>query len=44
MGEDHPKIATILQNIALAYQEKGEYEAAIPLYLRAIEIDEKVYG
>ena len=44
MGEDHPDIATTLNNIASAYQAKDEHEAAIPLFLRAIEIDEKVYG
>ncbi|WP_269851911.1 tetratricopeptide repeat protein [Methanosarcina horonobensis] len=37
-GEEHPFIATALNNLAGLYQNKGEYEKAESLYNRALEI------
>ena len=39
LGENHPFLATILNNLANLYESQGRYEDAEPLYLQAIEID-----
>ena len=41
---DHPGTATILNNLALLYDNQGAYAKAEPLYLRALAINEKVLG
>ena len=38
LPENHPGIATDLNNLASSYYSQGKYEAAEPLLLQAIEI------
>ncbi len=44
MGENHPDVATGLNNLALLHYSQSDYEAAEPLYERALAIDEKTLG
>jgi tetratricopeptide (TPR) repeat protein len=44
LGDDHPDLATALNNLALLHYSQANYEAAQPLYERALAIDEKVLG
>ena len=44
LGPAHPEVATILTNLALLYQDQGQYAAAEPLYKRALAIEEKALG
>ncbi len=44
LGENHPDVATGLNNLALLHYSQADYEAAEPLYERALEIDEKTLG
>lgn len=43
-GENHPGIATVCNNLAMVYEEKGEYKKAENLYKKSIWIREKVLG
>jgi tetratricopeptide (TPR) repeat protein len=43
-GPDHPKLASILNNLALLYKEEGRYGDAEPLYRRSVAIYERAYG
>ncbi|WP_204154109.1 tetratricopeptide repeat protein [Leptolyngbya sp. CCY15150] len=43
-GQDHPDVATSLNNLAELYRAMGRYGEAEPLYGRSLAIDEKVYG
>src|SRR4051794_33165843 len=43
-GSEHPDTADCLNNLALLYKIQGEYDAAEPLYLRALSIREMVLG
>jgi len=43
-GSDHPNTGTSLNNLAGLLKDKGDYEAAEPLYRRALEITEHGYG
>ena len=38
LGEEHPDVATSLNNLAALYRSQGRYEEAEPLYLSAITI------
>ena len=38
MGENHPDIATIYNNIGLAYQNKGEYDKSVHYLELALKI------
>jgi tetratricopeptide (TPR) repeat protein len=38
LPENHPSLATHLNNLAQLYYSQGKYEAAEPLFLQAIEI------
>ncbi|MEL6854402.1 MAG: tetratricopeptide repeat protein, partial [Cyanobacteria bacterium J06607_13] len=38
LGDDHPDVATSLNNLAGLYESQGRYDEAEPLYLRAIAI------
>jgi tetratricopeptide (TPR) repeat protein len=40
----HPDVAQSLNNLALLYQDQGAYAKAEPLYVRALDIWEKVLG
>ena len=42
LGEEHPNIATSLNNLAVLYENQGRYEAAEPLYLEALELYKKL--
>ena len=44
LGEEHPDVATSLNNLAALYQAQGNYTKAEPLYRRALAIYEKVLG
>ena len=44
LGENHPDVATALNNLALLHYTQGNYAAAEPLYRRALEVDERVLG
>jgi tetratricopeptide (TPR) repeat protein len=44
LPENHPSIATDLNNLASLYYSQGKYETAEPLYLQAIEIFQQSLG
>ncbi len=43
-GDQDPRLATSLNNLAELYRAQGKYEQAEPLYQRALAIAEKVLG
>jgi len=43
-GPEDPRLATILNNLALVYREQGKYAEAEPLYQHSLTILEKVLG
>ncbi len=43
-GEQDPRYATSLNNLAALYDTQGKYAQAEPLYQRALAIDEKALG
>ena len=43
-GEQDPRLATSLKNLALLYYDQGKYAEAEPLHHRALTIREKVLG
>ncbi|NEQ19941.1 MAG: tetratricopeptide repeat protein [Microcoleus sp. SIO2G3] len=44
LGEKHPSVALILNNLALLYYYQGRYSEAEPLSLQAIEINKRLLG
>ena len=44
LGNDHPQVATSLNNLALLYQDQGHYSKAAPLFKRSLAIAEKALG
>jgi tetratricopeptide (TPR) repeat protein len=44
LGEDHPQIATSLNNLAALYDSLGRYTEAEPLYLQALELSQRLLG
>lgn len=38
LGEQHPHVATSLNNLAALYASQGRYESAEPLYIQALEL------
>jgi tetratricopeptide (TPR) repeat protein len=44
LGEDHPDVATSLNNLALLYESQGKYEEAEPLYRSALEMYKRLLG
>ena len=44
LGNDHPDVATSLNNLAMIHYAMGRFELAEPLYRRALMIDERVLG
>ncbi|WP_226595142.1 tetratricopeptide repeat protein, partial [Microseira wollei] len=44
LGEDHPDVATSLNNLALLYKSQGRYSEAEPLYLQALELRKRLLG
>ena len=43
-GEEHPNIATSLNNLALLYQSQGRYAEALPLYEQALEMRKRLFA
>ena len=43
-GEEHPDVATSLNDLALLYNLQGSYSEAEPLYLQALELYKKLLG
>ncbi len=43
-GEQDPRLATSLNNLAALYDEQGKYAQAEPLYQRALAIKENALG
>ena len=44
LGKEHPNVATSLNNLALLYQEQGNYSKAEDLLVRSLAIKKKVLG
>ena len=44
LGEQHPDVATSLNNLALLYASQGRYEEAEPLYLQSLATLEQMLG
>jgi centrosomal protein CEP104 len=44
LGPEHPDVAESLSNLAILYNQQGEYDKAQPLYERALAIWERVQG
>ncbi|MEH2007151.1 tetratricopeptide repeat protein [Nostoc sp.] len=44
LGEEHPDIATRLNNLALLYNSQGRYSEAEPLYIQALALTRKLLG
>jgi tetratricopeptide (TPR) repeat protein len=44
LGDDHPTVATSLNNLAGLYRAQGRYGEAEPLYLQALEMHQRLLG
>ncbi|NJR16943.1 MAG: tetratricopeptide repeat protein [Calothrix sp. CSU_2_0] len=44
LGENHPDVATSLNNLAALYNSQGRYEAAEPLLIQALELKKQLLG
>lgn len=44
LGPEHPEVGRALNNLAVTYQDQGEFDKAEPLYKRALEILENALG
>jgi DNA-binding XRE family transcriptional regulator/tetratricopeptide (TPR) repeat protein len=44
LGPDHPRVASLLNNLANLYWQQGKYAEAEPLYQRALRIREQQLG
>jgi tetratricopeptide (TPR) repeat protein len=44
LGQDHPDVATHLNNLAYLYNSQGRYAKAEPLYLQALALCEQLLG
>ncbi len=44
LGQDHPEVASKIDNLANRYYSEGRYEIAEPLYVEALDIAERVLG
>jgi serine/threonine protein kinase/Tfp pilus assembly protein PilF len=44
LGDDHPRVAYRLQNLAIVAQKRGELQEAEALYREALQRDEAAYG
>ncbi|MDB9349358.1 tetratricopeptide repeat protein, partial [Nodularia spumigena] len=44
LGDNHPDVATSLNNLANLYYSQGRYDEAEPLYLQAFKIRQQVFG
>ncbi|MBD2342721.1 tetratricopeptide repeat protein [Anabaena subtropica] len=44
LGEEHPSVATSLNNLASLYKSQGKYSKAEPLYIQALALYRKLLG
>lgn len=44
LGEEHPDVLLIIQNLAMLYHARQAYDKAEPLYEEAIKLAEKLHG
>ena len=44
LGPEHPKTATILDNLAVFYEDMGDYAKAEPLLQQALQISKRCSG
>ncbi len=44
LGENHPDVATTLNNLGLLYFSMGQYDQAEPLYVQALEMTKQLLG
>jgi tetratricopeptide (TPR) repeat protein len=44
LGDEHPDVATSLNNLAGLYDSQGRYEQAEPLYQQALEMWKRLLG
>ena len=44
LGPEHPDVAAAIRNLATGYANQSDYTAAEPLYQRALEIEQRVFG
>ena len=44
LGENHPDVATSLNNLAALYESQGRYKEAEPLFLQALELTQRLLG
>jgi tetratricopeptide (TPR) repeat protein len=44
LGDNHPLVATSLNNLAILYREMGRYEQAEPLFQQALEMRKQLLG
>jgi tetratricopeptide (TPR) repeat protein len=44
LGDNHPDVASSLNNLAYLYESQGRYTEAEPLYLQALAIAEQALG
>jgi tetratricopeptide (TPR) repeat protein len=44
LGDDHPDVASSLNNLAFLYKSQGKYKEAEPLYQQALNIFEQRLG
>ncbi len=44
LGENHPNVATSLNNLAGLYESQGRYTEAEPLYLEALDLLKRLLG
>ncbi len=44
LGDNHPDVATSLNNLAGLYSSQGRYEEAEPLYVQALEMRKHILG
>jgi tetratricopeptide (TPR) repeat protein len=44
LGQEHPSVATSLNNLAVLYRNQGRYSEAEPLYRQALTMAERILG
>jgi tetratricopeptide (TPR) repeat protein len=44
LGQEHPYVASSLNDLAGLYEKQGKYEKAEPLYIKALQMREKLLG
>ena len=44
LGEDHPEVASKIENLANRYYLQGQYSEAEPLYIEALAMRKKLLG